>query len=170
MAENLRTTRLNDNTSISKVTFSSEWSDIKTPGYNWCNKDSDNYKTTYGAIYNWYAVNTGILCPAGWHVPSDDEWETLCTFLGGPDLAVYKLKETGTNHWNAPNEGATNESGFTALPGLYGGFYCGWWSTTRINPYDPPVVWTYYILNDNSNLNRSEVSGVNGQNVRCIKD
>jgi len=169
MAENVRTTRLNDGTPIPKVTFSDAWSDVSTPGYNWCDKDSDNYSATYGAIYNWYTVNTGKLCPAGWHVPSDDEWETLCAFLGGPDQAAYKLKETGTSHWEAPNEGATNASGFTALP-RFQGWFCVWWSTTRINPVDPPVVWVYYILNDASNLYRGDAHGLYGMNVRCIKD
>jgi uncharacterized protein (TIGR02145 family) len=176
MAENLRTTRLNDNTPIAKITFDVPWSYINTPGYNWYDNDSVTYKTTFGARYNWYAVNTGKLCPAGWHAPSDDEWETMCVFLGGPDFAAGKLKETGTYHWDSlnewdpPNEAASNESGFTALPGLVSGSYGGWWSTTRMNPNDPPVVWCYYLFNSTSKLYRSEVSGMNDQSVRCIKD
>lgn len=170
MAENLRTTKLNDGTSIPKVTFIGAWSDPRTPGYNWCDKDSDNYSATYGATYNWYTVNTGKLCPAGWHVPSDDEWETLSAFLGGPDQAAHKLKETGISHWDAPNEDAANASGFTALPSGYQGMFCGWWSTTRMNPYDPSLVWIYYISKHTPNLNRSEAFGMNGMNVRCMKD
>lgn len=169
MAENLRTSRLNDGTSIPKVTFSDPWWDVSTPGYNWCDKDSDNYSTTYGAMYNWYTVNTGKLCPTGWHVPSDDEWETLCAFLGGPGQAAHKLKETGSIHWDAPNDGATNESGFTALPGCSGNF-CGWWSTTRMNPYDPALVWFYYIVNNSPYLQRAESFGASDMNVRCMKD
>jgi uncharacterized protein (TIGR02145 family) len=169
MAENLRTSRLNDGTSIPKVTYSDPWWDVSTPGYNWCDKDSDNYSTTCGALYNWYTVNTGMLCPAGWHVPSDDEWETLCAFLGGPDQAAHKLKETGSIHWDAPNDGATNESGFTALPDCSGNF-CGWWSTTRMNPYDPAPVWFYFIVNNSPYLQRAELFGSTGMNVRCMKD
>jgi len=170
MAENLRSTRLNDNTPIPKVTFPETWSDIKTPGYNWCEEDSINFSTTYGARYNWFTVYTGRLCPAGWHVPSDYEWETLVAFLGGPDVASTKLKETGNIHWNSPNDGATNESGFTALPCLNAGYFDGWWSTTRINSYDPPVVWCYWIHNDLNRLNRSENNGSNGINVRCLQN
>jgi len=169
MAENLRTTRLNDNEQIPKVTFPLNWSDINTPGYNWCDEDSVNYNTSYGAIYNWYTVNTDRLCPVGWHVPSDDEWETMVAFLGGPDVAAIKMKETGIIHWNSPNDWATNESGFTALPGLIPGYYEGWWSTTKMNS-GSPVVWTYWILNGDQRLNRSEVHGWRGNNVRCIQD
>lgn len=118
MAENLKTTRLNDGTAIPLVTVDTIWAALKTPGYCWYN-DSDSYKATYGALYNWYAVNTGKLAPKGWHVPTDSEWTVLFTFLGGPNVAGGKLKETGTAHWDSPNAGATDEYGFTALP-------CGW--------------------------------------------
>jgi uncharacterized protein (TIGR02145 family) len=169
MAENLRTTRLNDNEQIPKVTFPLNWSDIKTPGYNWYNEDSVTYSTAYGAIYNWYTVNTKKLCPVGWHVPSDNEWETMFAFLGGPDVAAIKMKETGVIHWNSPNDWATNESGFTALPGLGPGYYEGWWSTTKMN-YLGNMVWTYWIIHGSKWLNRSELHVSIGNNVRCIQD
>ena len=70
-------------------------------------------------LYNWYAVNTGKLCPEGWHVPTDDEWTILTDYLGGKSVAGGKLKETGTSHWLSPNTGATNETGFTGLPTGY---------------------------------------------------
>ncbi len=172
MAENLRTTRFNDNTLIPKAAINSTlMSDIRPPAYNWYEEDSVNYSTTYGAIYNWFTVNTGRLCPAGWHVPSDNEWESFVSFLGGPDAAAIKMKETGIIHWNSPNDGATNEAGFTALPGLLSGSFEGWWSTTtRPDYYDPPMVWCYYLSNDIYRLTRSVIYRNSGMNVRCIQD
>ena len=169
MAENLRSTRLNDNTPILKAHFPQDWSDSKTPGYNWCEEDSVNYSTTFGAIYNYYAVNTGKLCPVGWHVPSDDEWDTLISFLGGRDVAAPKLIETGSIHWKSPNDGATNESGFTALPGL-GGSSEGWRSTTKMNSGDPTMVWSYGIINDFYRIFRNEIYWFSLFNVRCLQD
>ena len=67
--------------------------------------------------YNWYVVNSGKLCPTGWHVPTYNEWTTLSDYLGGASIAGGKLKETGFTHWLSPNSGATNETGFTGLPG-----------------------------------------------------
>jgi uncharacterized protein (TIGR02145 family) len=117
MAENLKTTKYNDGNSIPNVTDFIEWSDLITGVYCWYKNDASAYKATYGALYNWFTVSTGKLCPAGWHVPSDAEWTTLYGYLGGAGVAGGKLKETGTTHWISPNTGATNSSGFTALPG-----------------------------------------------------
>jgi uncharacterized protein (TIGR02145 family) len=117
MKENLKTTKYNDGTAIPLVTNNTEWGNLTTPGYCWYNNDATANKATYGALYNWYAVNTGKLCPTGWHVPSDSEWTILITFLGEND-AGRKLKEIGNSHWESPND-ATNETGFTALPGGY---------------------------------------------------
>lgn len=139
MAENLKTIRYNDGTSIPLVTDGGSWVSLSTPGYCWYNNDADSYKDIYGAIYNWYAVNTGKLCPAGWHIPSGEELTILEEFLGGYYIAGGKLKEAGTSHWEYPNTGATNESGFTGLPGGYRGnngmFYgkgirSSWWSSS----------------------------------------
>lgn len=110
MAENLKTTKFNDGSAIPLEIGS--WTDLSTPAYCWYN-NTDN---TYGALYNWYAVNTEILCPVGWHVPTHEEWEILFSYFGGYTEAGGKLKESGTSHWKSPNTG-TNESGFTALPG-----------------------------------------------------
>jgi uncharacterized protein (TIGR02145 family) len=117
MAENLKTTRYNDGSAIPLVTDNTEWNNLTTPGYSWYNNDSATYAQTYGALYNWYTVETGNLCPTGWHVPSDAEWTTLTDYLGGEAIAGGKLKETGTAHWDSPNTGATDETGFTAFPG-----------------------------------------------------
>jgi len=103
--ENLKTTKYNDGTSIPMVTDSAAWINLTTPGYCWHKNTSASYKNTYGALYNWYAVNTGKLAPKGWHVPSDAEWTTLITYLGGDSIAGGKMKETGMSHWFSPNTG-----------------------------------------------------------------
>ncbi|MCB9001260.1 MAG: fibrobacter succinogenes major paralogous domain-containing protein [Bacteroidales bacterium] len=139
MAENLKTTHYNDGTAIPNVTDGNEWAALTTGAYCWYS-NATAYKDTYGALYNWYAVNTGKLAPTGWHVATDAEWTTLTTYLGGESVAGGKLKETDTTHWASPNTGATNETGFTALPGGYrgrGGAFGGiggygyWWSATE---------------------------------------
>jgi uncharacterized protein (TIGR02145 family) len=120
MAENLRVTKYNDGTPIQYITDDTEWLDNALGAYCAYNNTTDTdtiYK--YGYLYNSYAVNTGKLAPEGWHIPTDEEWEELTTYLGGIEVAGRKLKEGGTSHWNSPNTGATNESGFTALPGGY---------------------------------------------------
>jgi uncharacterized protein (TIGR02145 family) len=138
MAENLRTGTFNDGTTIPQVADATAWENLTTSGYCWFNNDHTTYGAVYGALYNWYTVNTGKLCPNGWHVPTDAEWTTLTTYLGIESVAGGKMKETGTTHWRSPNTGATNESGFSALPGggRYGsgnfgsvGYYGYWWSS-----------------------------------------
>jgi uncharacterized protein (TIGR02145 family) len=114
--ENLRTTHLTDGTPIPIKTNPAEWKTLETPGCCWYENNEAN-KNIYGVIYNWHTVNTGKLCPTGWHVPSDADWTTLTTYLGGESLAGGFLKEGGTAHWQSPNTGATNQSGFTALSG-----------------------------------------------------
>jgi uncharacterized protein (TIGR02145 family) len=115
MKENLKVTKYKDGTTIPLVTATGAWVALTTPGYSFYNNSVTG--GVYGALYNWYTVNTGKLCPTGWHVPSTTEWTTLETFLGGASVAGGKLKETGTSKWFSPNTGATNETGFTALPG-----------------------------------------------------
>lgn len=177
MKENLKTTKYNDGTSIPFVAESSAWVSLNTPGYCWFNNDFAN-KETYGALYNWYTVNTCRLCPTGWHVPSDGEWTTLTTYLGGVSVAGGKLKETGTAHWLSPNTGATNETGFTGLPGgyrIYNGIFQWsngvrgqWWSSTiDIEGY----ILARGLLYNETNI---EVGGwqpsATGMSIRCLKD
>jgi uncharacterized protein (TIGR02145 family) len=175
IAENLKTTRLNDGTLIPLTQSESEWSTLASSGYCWYNNDITN-KTVYGALYNWYTVNTGKLCPSGWHVPTDSEWSILTDFLGGLGYAGGKLKEAGTVHWNFPNEGATNESNFTALPGgsrnLAGQFCCmgnggAWWSSTEYSPQDAYVRDLGYSYSD---VKRGNFEKNYGISVRCIKN
>jgi uncharacterized protein (TIGR02145 family) len=176
MAENLKTTRYSNGTSIPFVTDNNEWNNLTAPGYCWYNNDEATYKNTYGALYNWYTVNMGNLCPTGWHVPTDEEWTALTTYLGGESVAGGKLKETGTVHWQSPNTGATNESGFTAMPGGYressgkfyvAGFanYC--WSATQYYATDAWFRAMHYVY---SYTGRSYVNKKFGHTVRCLMD
>jgi len=121
LTENLKTTHLNDGTPISNIPDSATWVNTLSPAYVWYNNNAVTF-ADYGILYNWTTVNTGLLCPTGWHVPTDADYTTLMTFLGGSFGAGSKLKETGTTHWLPPNLDATNEVGFTALPGGMRGF------------------------------------------------
>lgn len=173
LVENLKVTKYADGTAIPLVTDDKTWFNLKTPGYCWYNNDASN-KNIYGALYNWHAVNTGKLCPAGWHVPSDAEWTTLTTYLGGSSMAGGKMKEVGTTHWQSPNSGATNSSGFTATPAGYRGetgFIPGsnalFWSSTE---FDTSTAWIYYLLCDNTAAGRNNGGKYHGCSVRCLKD
>lgn len=181
MVENLKTTKYSDGTAIPMVTDNSAWFNLSTPAYCWYNNDEATNKNTYGALYNRSAVNTSKLAPAGWHVPTDTEWTTLTTYLGGESVAGGKLKEIGTDNWSSPNIGATNVSGFSALPGggrgdsggrfFRIGNYGAWWSTTE---YDTSNPWIRVLDNYSSSLSRCTNNlygyGTNGFSVRCVKD
>jgi len=131
----------------------------------------------YSKLYNWYAVNDKRgLAPTGWHIPSNEEWERLITYLGGNNDASVKMKESGTLHWQSPNSGATNSSGFSALPGgghfFYGAdsgvrSYGNWWSSTE---YDIHGAWAVMLRYDNSLVFIGYLEKVTGFSVRCIKD
>ena len=174
MAENLKVTKFNDGTSIpfsTKVNWK-EWSN-PAPAYCWYDDNETANKSIYGALYNWYAVNTSKLCPIGWHVPSDDEWNTLTTFLGGWEVAGGKLKETGSNHWKSPNASATNETGFTALPGgmrsntiMYNliGESGLWWSSTDSSANSKVLGSSFGSVAKSNNSKFRDLS------IRCLKD
>ena len=174
MVENLKTTKFNDGTSIPLVTDNTAWRSLSTPGYCWYNNDAANFGKIYGALYNWYAVATGKLCPSGWHVPSNDEWSTLYNQFGTYVSAGFSLKEAGTAHWESPNTDATNVSGFTALPGGlrssdfgYVGTHGFWWSSTENSTNQAAMHTIHYsygtIFYEWSGKHR-------GGSVRCIKD
>ncbi len=136
-------------------------------------KATANY-TTYGVLYNWTAARNS--CPAGWHLPSDAEWTELTDYLGGYSVAGGKLKETGTTHWNSPNTGATNETGFTALPGgsrgedgtfNYVGSHGLWWSATENNA---TTAWRRTMDYDTSDVRRGLFKKGLGFSVRCVRD
>jgi uncharacterized protein (TIGR02145 family) len=136
-------------------------------------KATDNY-ATYGVLYNWTAAMNA--CPDGWHLPSDAEWTELTDYLGGESVAGGKLKETGTTHWASPNTGATNETGFTALPGgnrshngtFYNiGNYGHWWSATEYLATNACYRYMYY---NYSNVLRNYYGKEVGFSVRCLRD
>jgi uncharacterized protein (TIGR02145 family) len=149
---------------------------LTTPRYCWYSNDSIAYANPFGALYNWYAINTSKLCPTGWHVPTIVEWETLKSYLGGTNIAGGKLKEAGTTHWANPNTGATNETGFTALPGgirqidcKFDSFvnYGYWWSATENLPLN---AWYELMGYSYSNLLIGFSPKNCGFSVRCVKD
>ncbi|MCX6327293.1 MAG: fibrobacter succinogenes major paralogous domain-containing protein [Bacteroidia bacterium] len=177
MAENLRTTKYKEGTAIPLLTDNTAWANLITPSYCWYSNNATTYKNTYGALYNWYSVNTGNLCPTGWHVPSYDEWTTLTTYLGDAIVAGGKLKETDTIHWTTPNTGATNESGFTALPGgnrsydgsfSYIGYYGYWWSSTEYALTSD--AYYRYISFKSSSMSKGNYHRRSGFSIRCLKD
>lgn len=178
MAENLKVTRYRNGDTIPNVTDTT-WLTLKSGAYCWYNNDTNDtaaYKSTYGALYNWYSVtDSRNLAPVGWHIPTDSEWSTLTAFLGGDSIAGGKLKETGTLHWYNPAAGATNETGFTARPGgclsnsdlfLYLGDYGYWWSATTNST---STAWFRGMYFSNS-VFRNKVSKTSGFSVRCLKD
>jgi uncharacterized protein (TIGR02145 family) len=174
MAENLKTTSFVNSEQIANVFDITIWANYSLDAFCWY-KNNVAYKTGYGALYNWYAVKTGKLCPVGWHVPSSSEFTTLITFLGGESTAGGKLKESGTVHWLTPNTEADNESGFSALPGGYlpsGDFMLFriagyWWSSAESNSSNAS-----FMLIQSNNGSAKIDSGIktNGLSVRCIKD
>lgn len=175
MTENLKVTHFRNGEIIPIVTNDFLWGDISNPAY--CEYDNDiNNVIPYGRLYNWYAVNDAQnIAPVGWHVPSDAEWQTLVDYLGGRLFAGGKMKETGTIHWLSPNTGATNESGFSALPGGYRsgdgyylsiGDYALFWSSTD----DGGFAWNRMLYCTNSEVSRNSSSMRDGFSVRCVKD
>jgi uncharacterized protein (TIGR02145 family) len=181
MAENLKTTRLNDGSPVPNVTEGSQWVRLTTPGYCWYANDQAANKEVYGALYNWYAVNSGKLAPAGWHVATQEEWTTLINYLGGEEKAGGRMKESGLVHWYSPNTDASNISGFSARAGGGRDCFCSgthlimfkgyWWTATSSEKQEFAF---YHFLDketgmiDNSNdiLNYK----VFGFSVRCVKD
>ena len=130
-------------------------------------------------MYNWYAINDPRgFAPTGWHVATDDEWNFLINYIGGPDVAGGKLKENGTLHWNTPNTGATNEIGFNALPcgwrdfnGKFSslGDYCGWWSSTS-EVGKPSFARLRHIVNNTAIITNNYYDKSAGFSIRLIKD
>jgi uncharacterized protein (TIGR02145 family) len=179
MAADLKTTRYRNGdpigtTSPATLDISSE----STPKYQWAYAGDESNVATYGRLYTWYAAaDSRGICPAGWHVATEDEWTALVDYLGGDSAAQNKLKEAGTSHWNTPNTGATNESGFTALPGgnrwVYGRFFgirnfTHWWTATE---YDSQSAWRRVLSKDAPADHFQGWSGKKvGWLVRCMRD
>lgn len=191
MAENLRTTKYADGSPISLLESQASWyaSTDTAMAYCWYNNDINN-KSSYGALYNWKGAmkgNPGIIinpadrqgaCPDGWHVPDKTEWTELVNYLGGDSLAGGKMKETGTKNWKGLNAGATNESGFTGLPGSlrthYGIFdnigYSGyWWSSTE-DPDASGMAYARGLWSTVRHTNFNVLKKRDAVSVRCIKN
>jgi uncharacterized protein (TIGR02145 family) len=175
MGENLRVTHYRDGTAIPDVTDNTLWGSLITGAYCWYNNDQ-SVNAKYGILYNWYAVNDSRkLCPAGWHVPSDAEWTTLTTYLGGESIAAGKMKSVSAL-WISPNTDATNNSGFSGFPGGYCnttgsfnylGYYGYWWSATEDNG---TYAWYRNLIYVNSYVGRNYLYKAYGFSVRCVRD
>ena len=176
MAENLKVTKYRNGDPIPNVTVNVSWAALTSGAYCWYNNDATTNKVTYGGLYNWYAViDKRIIAPTGWHIPTLAEFTTLVNYLGG--AVGGKLKETGSTHWASPNTGATNESGYTALPGglrgINGKFYSilefgYWWSTSEFNANNAHS--SHYLYSTGSNSSGGNYQKYYGFSVRCIKD
>jgi uncharacterized protein (TIGR02145 family) len=174
MTQNLDVTTYRNGDIIPQVTDPIDWDALTTGAWCYYNNDPAN-GAIYGKLYNWYAVNDSRgLAPAGWHIPSDAEWTTLGTHLGGNAVAGGKMKTTGTT-WNSPNSGATNESGYSGLPGGVrdtGAFFNdgtngNWWSATQTSTIN---AWSRKLTNTSSTLFRTFDKKSNGYSVRCLRD
>jgi uncharacterized protein (TIGR02145 family) len=194
MAENLKATKYADGSSIPNVTGNSEWTQLTSGAYCWYSNDISN-KATYGALYNWYAVNTGKLCPEGWHVPSDSEWTQLENFLGdngfnydgstgGGRSKIAKSLASATNWSSHYNTGAignnlslNNKSGFSALSGgsrlgsngtfFVVGYVGYWWSSTELSSSG---AWYRLLTYIYASVHRLSSDRAFGFSVRCLRD
>jgi uncharacterized protein (TIGR02145 family) len=186
MAENLRTNTYANGDTIPNVTGNPAWFQLTTGA--WAHyQNNASYENPYGKLYNWYAVaDPRNVCPTGWHVPTDAEWNTLVGYLdpayvpgsfeSQSGTAGGMMKSTGTQYWQAPNTGATNESGFSGLSGgtrgTSGGFsYLGnsgyWWSASEIGPENALDRYLYY---GSADIFRNNPNKIDGLSVRCLRD
>ena len=188
MAEDLKVTHYPNGDTIPNVTDDTDWGNLADDNTSdaYCFYNNDN-TTDYGALYTYAASigddwtkdlveNQGV-CPNGWHLPTDAEWTTLTNYLGGEIIAGGKMKEIGTTHWNSPNTGADNSSGFSALPSGYringsGTFYrlgdrSHWWSATEGNSF---YAYIRYMSYDNAEVKRTNINKALGYSVRCVRE
>jgi uncharacterized protein (TIGR02145 family) len=178
LKENLKVTHYNNGVPIPNVTSNTAWASLVTGARCYYNNDSVANDSVYGPLYNWYAVNDiNNICPSGWHVSTNAEWQTTETSLGGTYIAGGKMKEAGTVHWLSPNTGATNESGFTGLPGgmrdpINNNFQdIGgnglWWTATT---YNASMVWSTYMWYLFAGVDHNPGTKKYGFSIRCVKD
>lgn len=177
MSENLNVTTYSDGSAIPQVTDPTAWAGLTTGAWCWYNNSSSLY-SAYGKLYNWYAVTDARgLCPSGWHIPTDAEWTTLESYLGGQSVAGGKLKTTGTSQWNPPNTSATNSVWFNGMPGgvrdgssgysINMGNYAYWWSSTNFSSTQAYERIAFY---NNAMTGSGLGSKKDGLSVRCVKD
>ena len=178
---NLKTTRYRNGDLIPTGLSDTQWQNTTTGAYAIYNDIAQN-NNIYGKLYNWYAVaDPRELCPTGWHVPSDSEWDTLVNYLGGGSVAGGKMKtigdlQSGTGLWQSPNTGATNSSGFSGLPGGFRnydgsfsniGTFGDWWSST---PNGSNNAWDRYLYSNSGDVYRVIGNKQAGISVRCLRD
>jgi uncharacterized protein (TIGR02145 family) len=189
MAQNLKTTKYNDGTSIPLVTDNAEWAALSTPAYCWYDNDISN-KDICGALYNGYTVTTDNLCPTGWHVPSDAEWYAMENYvdptINDPNATMYRGTYGGyrlkaTNGWHYNNHNGINYYGFSAIPGglryssdgsfnlnIYYESHGFWWSSSL---WETTHIWFRSIIDRYSIVERDFSSTKSsGMSVRCIKN
>jgi len=176
MDRNLDVTNYGNGDAIPYVTEPAVWNTLATGAWCYYNNDPSTL-ATYGRLYNWYAATDSRgLAPAGWHIPGDGEWDALVSCLGGETLAGGKMKITGIEHWQTPNTGATNSSGFSALPSglrnadgsfFNGGNIAGWWSTNANSAVEGRSRNIAYYDTQILNLSFEKKLGLA---IRCIKD
>jgi uncharacterized protein (TIGR02145 family) len=178
--KNLTTSKFNDGSSITQVQTNTTWNTLSTPAY--CiYANNATYHALYGKLYNWFAIDAASngnknVCPVGWHVPTESDWNTLLTYLGGEMVAGGKIKSICASTWLTPNSAATNETGFTALPGGYrdatgpfdfAGLYAQFWSSTS---YDGTTAWMYLLSYSDGQVGPTPDYKKGGSSIRCIKD
>jgi uncharacterized protein (TIGR02145 family) len=174
MKENLKTIRYSNGDPIPNISDNTQWQSLSDGAFCYYENNVSSAQT-YGLLYNWYAVSDSRnVCPEGWHVPTTTDWNKLVNFLGGEEVAADKLKEKGTAHWVSPNSGATDEYGFTALPGGFRvdtfsppGYYAIWWSAT---PIDQDDAWIFTLIVNNNKTFIEKQYKMSGHAVRCVKD
>jgi uncharacterized protein (TIGR02145 family) len=177
MRKNFRATKYRNGNQIPLTTSNTGWKNATTPAYCWYNNDSANDGILYGALYNYYTLENGELCPAGWHAATNVEWKLLTNDQGGDAVAGGMLKESGPLHWGSTNTGATNASGFEALPGGSRsgntGFFLsaankGWWWTST--GFSAENAWNHLMNAADNDVIRTYQTKGNGFSVRCIRD
>jgi uncharacterized protein (TIGR02145 family) len=180
MAENLRTTTYANGDPISNVTDLGDWESLSTGA--WCHYNNDSlYDNPSGKLYNWFTVaDSRNVCPTGWHVPSDAEYMLLIDYSGGVLVAGGNMKSTGTQYWQSPNTDATNESGFSGLPGgIYAGSghhsfgtNGGYWSSTEDGSLyaGPNYALSLTLMYANGEGYISPIPKGTGISVRCLRD
>jgi uncharacterized protein (TIGR02145 family) len=179
MASDLRVTKYQNGDAIGTTNPATlNTSSETSPKYQWAYNGNESNVKPYGRLYTWYAAtDSRNICPTGWHIPSDNEWNTMLTAIGG-SIFGFTLKEAGTSHWSIPNNNSDNSTGFTAI-GSGGrradgtfvalGTQVGWWTATEVTAY-PANAYYYIIFNDNQYISQTTAPKNVAISIRCIRD